>query len=141
MATSRCDTWRRIVLAGAAMGILRFPVGVVRIACGMPLAVLLPLLRTVLLGEIGDTLSNAMRAFGQRVLTALHFGLDLLAKRPTGGSCRRTAAEGACRYDCREDRHGRFVFDRCRQCGGKSGCHCSPRFISSRLTYMQGACA
>jgi hypothetical protein len=91
----------------------RMPLAVLRIAVGMPLAVLLPLLGAVLLGEVGDTVPNPMRSFGQSVLTALHFGLDLLAERPIGGGCHGTAAYGGRRYERRDDRCGRFAFDCC----------------------------
>jgi len=94
----------------------------------MRLAVLLPLLHPVLLSEVGDTVPNPMYSVGQRVLTALHLGLDLLAKRPTGGGhC--TAAQGAQRDERRQDRHGCFAFGRGRQCGCVSGCHDLPRFF------------
>ena len=110
------------MVPGIAMGVLR-------IVSGMPLAVLLPLLSTVLLGEVGDTVPNPMRSCAQRVLTALHLGLDLLAERPIGG-CYGTTAYGGRSYERRDDRCGRFAFDRCRKYSCESGWHCHPRFIT-----------
>jgi hypothetical protein len=104
--------------------------GVLRLVGGMPLAVLLPLLGAVLLGEIGDTVPNPMCSFGQSVLTAFHLGLDLLAERPIGGGGYGTAAYGGGRYKRRDDRCGGFAFDRCRKYGCESGWHSYPRFIT-----------
>jgi hypothetical protein len=112
-------------------------VGVVRIACRLPLAVLwclavlLALPGTVLLGEVRDTLANPMRAVGQHVLTALHLRLDLLAERPIDSGGRCPGAEDACRDARREGCHGRFAFDHGRNCGYESGCHAHPRIITS----------
>jgi hypothetical protein len=133
VARSRCGVRLPVGLVRLPMGGVRLPVGVLRLsmACRLPLAVLLALLGAVLLGEIGDTLANPMGAFGQRVLTALHLGLDLLAERPIGSGCCRPGAKGGHRYDRCENRHGRFALDRCRQCGYASGCHVAPRFMTS----------
>jgi hypothetical protein len=70
------------------------PMSALGIAGGLPLTVLLALLRAVLLREVGDTLPNPVRPFGQGVFTTLHLGLDLLAKRAVGGR-RRSAAPPA----------------------------------------------
>jgi hypothetical protein len=94
------------------------------------LAVLLALLGTVLLGEVRNTLANAMGACGQRVLTALYLGLDLLAKRPIGSGCRRPDTQCARRDDRRKDYHGHFALDCCRNCGCESSCHSHPHFIT-----------
>jgi hypothetical protein len=141
VACSRCGGRRFAVLAGVPMGLVRLPMGLVRLpmGCGLPLAVLLSLLDTVLLGEVGDTVPNPMHSFAQRVLAALHLGLYLLAEHPTGSGRRCTAADGAHRDDRRQDCHRCFAFDRCRKCGGYSGCHTHPRFISSHLLHGQGA--
>jgi hypothetical protein len=103
--------------------------GVLGIARSLPLTVLLALLRAVLLREVGDTLPNPVRPIGQRVLTALYLGLDLLAKRPVGGRRRGAATHGARREHGREDRRGRFALDRRRNRRLESGCQAHPRFI------------
>jgi hypothetical protein len=123
-----------MALVRLAMGLVRLPM-----ACGLPLAVLLPLLDTMLLGEVGDTVPDPMRPFCQSVLAALHLGLDLLAEHPTGSGSRCSTADRAHRDNRRQDCHCCFAFDRCRKCGGHSGCHAHPRFISSHLLHMQGA--
>src|SRR5690242_13994785 len=80
MARARCPARpATVLLVRLSMGVV-----VVRLARGMPLAVLLPLLGAMLLGEVGDTVPNPMHPVGQRILTALHLGLDLLAERPSG---------------------------------------------------------
>ena len=56
---------------------------------------LLALLGPVLLGEVGDTLPNPMRALRQCVLAALHVSLHLLTERPRGSGCRRAAFASA----------------------------------------------
>jgi hypothetical protein len=104
--------------------------GALGIARGLPLTVLLALLLAMLLREVGDTLPDPVRPFGQRSLAVLHLLLDLLAKRPVGGRRRGAAPNGARREHSREDRRGRFAFDRRRDCRLESSCHASPRFIT-----------
>jgi hypothetical protein len=91
--------------------------GSLPLAVLLRLAVLLTLLFPMLLGEVRDTVPNPMCIVGQRILTTLHLGLNLLAERPRSSGCRRPGAEGADRDDRHEDRDGHFAFDRCRNCG------------------------
>src|SRR5215471_8815648 len=96
MASSRCG--------GRLAVVAIITVGFVRMACAMPVV--------MLRGEVGDTVANPMRAFGQRVLTALHLGLDLLAERPIGGCSHRPTTDSAHPDDRRENHRGRFASDR-----------------------------
>src|SRR5258707_11400894 len=88
----------------------------------LPLAVLLALLRAVLLCEVGDTVAYPMRPSPQRVLTALHLGLDLLTERAVRRRGHRAGgATGG--EQPRQDGSPDLALDTHRHRTGQPSCH------------------
>lgn len=100
----------------------RISMCVLRIAWRVALAMLLPLLLTVSLGEGGDTLPNAVSALRQVVLARLNLRLHLLAEGAIAGSYGRTC--GACggQYTRQHERRG-FALYRGSDCCFESEGH------------------
>lgn len=88
---------------------------------------LLALLGAVPLGEVGDTLANAVDALGQVGLTGRHLRLYLLPKGAVvGGRCDPCGAAGS--YHCRQDHYRGLAFY-----GGARRCHESATHFSRLL--------